>query len=254
MVPVLWSLTKMIVPPSAKPFREFDQYASSYAELLEDPLRTRFARDPLHFHRRKWIILQRLLSRENISIANQRWLDIGCGRGELLDMAGQNFAEAMGCDPSTEMISHICSFRKMHQPSLSELPLKDASVDFVTAVCVYHHVHGAARNALSKEIWRVLAPGGLCCIIEHNPLNPFTQSIVRRCPVDADAELLTAQEMSTLLLSAGLRTKSVDYFLYVPEKIFKWVGWSERLLAKVVLGGQYAVVSRKPAFLCHDWQ
>jgi SAM-dependent methyltransferase len=224
--------------------REFDQYAASYAALLEDPLRDRFARDPLHFHRRKWLVLRRLLQQANVSIAEKRWLDVGCGRGELLELAGHHFAQAMGCDPSAEMISQTDSLHITHQPSLSELPFEDASVDLVTAVCVYHHVHGVARTLLSREIRRVLAPGGLCCIIEHNPLNPVTRAIVRRCPVDVDAELLTAQEMRTLLRSAGLAALTVEYFLYVPEKMFDVAGQVEAMLRKVPFGGQYAVFTR----------
>jgi SAM-dependent methyltransferase len=227
-----------------KKVREFDQYAGSYSALLDDPLRDRFARDPLHFHRRKWLVLRRLLGQANVSIAEQRWLDVGCGRGELLGMAGHHFAQALGCDPSVGMISHTDSLHITHQPSLSELPFEDASVDLVTAVCVYHHVHGAERTLLSREIRRVLAPGGLCCIIEHNPLNPVTRAIVRRCPVDVDAELLTAQEMRTLLLRAGFEVLTVDYFLYVPEKMFDVAGPVEGMLRKVPFGGQYAVLTK----------
>jgi SAM-dependent methyltransferase len=223
---------------------EFDQYADSYAALIDDPLRDRFARDPLHFHRRKWLVLQRLLQQANVSIAKQRWLDVGCGRGEFLELAGHHFAQAMGCDPSAGMISQIDSLHITHQPSLSELPFEDASVDLVTAVCVYHHVHGAVRTLLSREIRRVLAPGGLCCIIEHNPLNPVTRAIVRRCRVDVDAELLTAQKMGTLLQLAGFEAATVEYFLYVPEKIFNLVGQVEGMLRKMPFGGQYALLSR----------
>jgi SAM-dependent methyltransferase len=234
------------VAPNAEPSREFDHYASSYVDLLDDPLRHQFSRDPLHFHRRKWILLQRLLERAEVSIAKQRWLDVGCGRGELLDLAGHSFAQAMGCDPSQEMISQSASFPRRHQPSLSQLPFEDATVDFVTAVCVYHHVHGAARVSISEEIWRVLAPGGLCCIIEHNPLNPFTRAIVRRCPVDVNAELLTAKETSTIVVSAGFVEPAVDYFLYFPESLFNRAGWMEKMLSSVPFGGQYALMARKP--------
>lgn len=231
---------------NASILREFDQYAPVYGDLLDDPIRNRFAQDPLHFHRRKWLLLQRLLKRADVSIAKQRWLDVGCGRGELLELAGPNFAQAMGCDPSAGMISRSDSFRRVHQPSLSELPFDDASVDFVTAVCVYHHVHGAARESLSREIRRVLAPGGLCCIIEHNPRNPLTRVIVRRCPVDVDAELLTASDTKELLLLAGFAAPRVDYFLYFPEKIFNLVGQVEGMLNGISLGGQYALLARKP--------
>ena len=116
----------------------------------------------------------------------------------------------------------------------------------MTAVCVYHHVHGAARESLSREIRRVLAPGGLCCIIEHNPLNPLTRVIVRRCPVDVDAELLTASDTKELLRLAGFEPPRVDYFLYFPEKLFNLFGQVEGMFNRVSLGGQYALLARIP--------
>src|SRR5215475_11561494 len=88
---------------------EFDDYADSYAELLNDPARNRFARDPLHFHRRKWLLIKRLLNRAGVNVATQRWLDVGCGQGELLELAGRNFAQATGCDPSASMLSSQAS-------------------------------------------------------------------------------------------------------------------------------------------------
>src|SRR5487761_975822 len=94
-----WNERRTTMPVIEQTQCEFDQYAPAYADLLDDPIRKRFAQDPLHFHRRKWLLLQRILRRANVSIAKQRWLDVGCGRGELLELAGHNFAEAMGCDP-----------------------------------------------------------------------------------------------------------------------------------------------------------
>ena len=226
---------------------EFDQYAPSYSELLDDPVRNRFAQDPLHFHRRKWSVIQRLLKRAGVIVSTQRWLDVGCGRGELLEIAGSHFAQAIGCDPSAGMLSFHPSFGMHQQLSLVELPFEDRSVDFVTAVCVYHHVHGVARAQLTREIERVLAPGGLCCIIEHNPWNPVTNAIVKRCPVDADAELLTARTAGRLLREAGFQTLSTDYFLYLPEKLFQHLGFLEEMLRRPPFGGQYALLARAPA-------
>ena len=62
---------------------EFDQYAPTYATLLEDPLRDRFAQDPIHFHRRKWHLIERLLRNAGVVPGAQSWLDVGCGQGEL---------------------------------------------------------------------------------------------------------------------------------------------------------------------------
>jgi|HubBroStandDraft_6_1064221.scaffolds.fasta_scaffold87473_3 SAM-dependent methyltransferase len=226
---------------------EFDQYAPSYAELLDDPARNRFARDPLHFHRRKWLLIEGLLYRAGVTLSTQRWLDVGCGRGELLEIAGGHFAQAIGCDPSAGMLSSHPSFKTRTQPSLVELPFEDNSVDFVTAVCVYHHVHGTARKLLTREIKRVLTPSGLCCIIEHNPWNPVTRAIVRRCPVDADAEILTARTASRLIQEAGFQALNADSFLYLPEKMFHRLGFLEGMLRRLPFGGQYALLARAPA-------
>lgn len=225
---------------------EFDRYAPSYAELLDHPLRNRFARDPIHFHRRKWAIIYSLLRRNGVNVALQKWLDVGCGRGELLGLAGKKFTKAVGCDPSAGMISASNKFRVEHQPSATELPFENSSVSFVTAVCVFHHVHGASRRLLAKEIRRVLTPGGLCCIVEHNPWNPFTRAIVRKCPVDVDAEMLTSRQATGVLRSAGFEAFSTDYFLYLPEKLFNKVPSAEGILRNLPFGGQYALLARAP--------
>ena len=159
-----------------------------------------------------------------------------------------NFKQAMGCDPSSNMLSADASFKLYKQPSLVELPFADNSVDFVTAVCVYHHVHGEARSLLTNEIARVLVPGGLCCIIEHNPWNPVTRAIVKRCPVDAEAELLTAQAAKKLFETSSFELVGTDYFLYLPERIFNnRVGALEKVLYKLPFGGQYALLMRNPS-------
>lgn len=226
---------------------EFDAYAPSYAELLDDPARDRFAQDRLHFHRRKWLLIKRLLNRSGVNVATRRWLDVGCGQGELLELAGRNFAQATGCDPSAGMLSSQSSIEVHKQPSPIELPFADGSVDFVTAVCVYHHVHGEARTGLTNEIRRVLTAGGMCCIIEHNPWNPVTRAIVTRCPVDVDAELLNASAARTLLQASGFEPVSTDYFLYFPESLFTRLSALESLLYKLPLGGQYALLARVPS-------
>jgi hypothetical protein len=51
-----WSERGLNLQTDKKTRPEFDRYAPSYAELLDDPLRNRFARDPIHFHRRKRIL------------------------------------------------------------------------------------------------------------------------------------------------------------------------------------------------------
>jgi SAM-dependent methyltransferase len=214
--------------------------------MLDDPVRNRFARDPNHFHRRKWVVLKQLFKHSGITPGILRWLDVGCGRGELLELAGSNFSQATGCDPSAGMLSSNASFKAYKQPSPVELPFEDHSFDFVTAICVMHHVHGDDRKLLVDEIRRVLIPGGWCCIVEHNPWNPVTRSIVKRCPVDADAELLTAPQTLRLLEASGFLELRCKYFLYLPENLFHAFSAIERVLSLVPLGGQYALLARNP--------
>jgi SAM-dependent methyltransferase len=215
--------------------------------LLDDPLRSRFTSDPIHFHRRKWILIERLLKRAGVTPEALRWLDVGCGRGELLKLAGSNFAVAAGCDPSVAMLPVNAPYKIYVQKSFVELPFQDNSFDFVTAVCVFHHVHGEDRRLLMNEIRRVLTPQGLCCIIEHNPWNPVARAIVKRCPVDVDAELLNAREASKLLMASGFVRLRREYFLYLPEGLFHHFSAIERVLSKLPLGGQYAVLAQTPS-------
>ncbi len=223
---------------------EFDRFARSYDQLLRDPLRTGFASDPLHFWQRKWNVLRGLLDDRNLQANSMSWLDVGCGRGELLDLAGSQFHRVAGCDPSAAMLARDRRFPMHKQPHPTQLPFPSRAFDLVTAVCVYHHVAPEARTALTREIQRVLRPGGHFCLIEHNPYNPVTRQIVNRCPVDFDAVLLSLNESVNLLCASGLRPCASEYFLYLPEKWFRKFGWTERVLARIPFGGQYALLGQ----------
>jgi SAM-dependent methyltransferase len=226
---------------------EFDRYAGSYSDLLDDPIRNQFAQDTLHFHKRKWDVLERLLNRSGKSPSTMAWLDVGCGGGDFLGVAGDKFAHATGCDPSADMLARSAAFEVHQQSSPTYLPFESQSFDIVTAVCVYHHVHGNDRTLIADEISRVLRPSGFCCIIEHNPWNPVTRSIVKRCPVDIDAELLSASSTRSIFKQSGFKAISTDYFLYLPENLYFYFGQAESLLRKIPLGGQYAAMMQTRA-------
>lgn len=229
---------------------EFDSYAPQYDGLLRDPVRERFSSGSAFFHRRKALMIEDFFARQNISAANLAWLDVGCGQGELLKIAGRKFRRAAGCDPSAAMMKHCEGIELFEQPSPADLPFADQSFDFVTAVCVYHHVPGNQRAALTASIVRVLKPGGIFCMIEHNPLNPITQLIVRRCPVDVDARLLTSMTAERLTHFAGLKPIQTTYFLLLPERLFNHVGGFERHLRRLPFGGQFALFARRVALPC----
>ena len=220
---------------------EFDRYAPSYSDLLSDPLRDRFSGDSEFFHQRKWVLIRDFLARHRLRPSSLNWLDVGCGEGDLLKLGGKHFARAAGCDPSSGMIRSCGDVEVLEQPSPVELPFAAQTFDFVTAVCVYHHVPGSDRPALTNSIRRVLKPGGVFCMIEHNPWNPVTRLIVSRCAVDRDAELLTSVHAAKVYRAAGFGILETTHFLYLPRPLFRRFGAVENYLKWLPLGGQFAV-------------
>jgi SAM-dependent methyltransferase len=233
--------------PQPKP--EFDGLSASYEELLRDPIRDRFsANGTAFFHTRKRDLILDWFRRRGQDSHKLSWLDLGCGKGDLLNIMRGDFAHSAGCDPSSgmleagELVAHGVDARVQDDPG--RIPFDNATFDFATAVCVYHHVPPPARAALTAEVRRVLKPGGVFCIVEHNPYNPATQLIVSRTPVDADAILLNAGETCGLLKGTGFGIDEKEYFLYFPEGLYKRLKGVESALSWLPLGGQYAVFGR----------
>jgi SAM-dependent methyltransferase len=227
----------------------FDQLSSSYEDLLRDPLRDRFTgQDSMFFHRRKADLIRQFFRRRSRATAGLRYLDLGCGKGALLGLLCSDFNQTAGCDVSAAMMPQVSQARRIEtrvQEHPLRIPFGDAEFDLITAVCVYHHVPPGDRRTLTGEIARVLRPGGIFCMIEHNLNNPVTRRIVSRTPVDADAILLPVTEARQLAAGAGLAPIEQDYFLYFPQALYRYLGRMEAWLSKVPLGGQYALFSRK---------
>lgn len=225
--------------------REFDRYAADYEELLRDPIRDRFAVSSDFFHRRKWDVLSEFLRRHAFTTHQARWLDVGCGKQELLRLGRHAFAEVAGCDPSDEMLHGSSDMNVYFQRDPKILPFDNECFDLVTAACVFHHVDPCDRDALALEVRRVLRPGGLFSVIEHNPLNPVTQLVVSRSPIDVNAKLLTAGSTRRLMRRAGILPLTTTYFLYLPSRIYAVASPLERLLRHFPAGGQYGVFGAK---------
>jgi SAM-dependent methyltransferase len=224
---------------------EFDHYAHNYGELLRGKLRDGFARDNSFYHARKWMLIADFLRSHDFWRSDLTWLDVGCGKGELLSYGRSHFGRVVGCDLSREMIRDTDGIEVHLQRSPTVLPFENESFDFVTAVCVYHHVDEPDRIPLTREIERVLRRDGIFCMIEHNPFNPVTRLIVNRCPVDVDAHLLMARSARRYARSVGLKHLETQYFLYLPEKIYAKIPRMERYCTKLPFGGQYATFSMK---------
>jgi ubiquinone/menaquinone biosynthesis C-methylase UbiE len=128
-----------------------------------------------------------------------------------------------------------------------KLPFMDEIFDAAVAICVLHHVPISNRFKFVSEMVRVVRPGGVVAIFEHNPLNPLTRRAVNSCELDADAVLLSSREALELLHEGAESEPNLRHFLFSPLG-----GTAGRMLdnglKRLPLGGQYAAwVQRKPA-------
>ena len=88
-----------------------------------------------------------------------------------------------------------------------------------------------------REMRRVVRPGGLVCLIEHNPLNPLTRLAVARCEFDRDAALLRSGKRGA---DGGCRIAPdrSQYFVLLPWAT-PFMRRIERGLRNLPFGAQY---------------
>jgi ubiquinone/menaquinone biosynthesis C-methylase UbiE len=125
-----------------------------------------------------------------------------------------------------------------------KLPLEDNTMDIVFASCVMHHLQPKDLTKFTAEMTRVVRPGGLVAIIEHNPWNPLTRLAVSSCEFDRDAVLLTRKTASRLLKDAGLYIQDEAYILFFPLN-YGFCRAVESRLRWLPLGAQYLVIGQK---------
>lgn len=124
------------------------------------------------------------------------------------------------------------------------LPFPSDSFDVAYAACVFHHIDHAEHVELLSELRRVLKPGGLLAIFEHNPYNPLTVKTVKDCPFDENAELISALTMKRRVTQAGFNKPYVRYRIFFP-RMLRLLRPLESRLTWLPLGAQYYVIGIK---------
>jgi SAM-dependent methyltransferase len=219
---------------------EFDAYDKSYKDAVNASLG--FTGLKVDFFTR--VKADYLLDLMRARLGDPRTLsvlDLGCGIGQYGGLLGGEVGRLSGVDVSARCIDQA---RATH-PACDwqaydgvHIPHADASFDLVYAVCVYHHIPPAQRAAVTAEARRVLKPGGLFAIFEHNPWNPLTRHVVNNCEFDADAVLLTAPEARGLIRDAGFTDPRARYILSVPAR-GRALRAVDRVFSHLPAGAQY---------------
>ncbi|MET3582319.1 SAM-dependent methyltransferase [Mesorhizobium robiniae] len=221
----------------------FDSYKSNYGEVVAGSVRFSGLKHDF-FLAAKADLLRRLIVERKLRQggADVRALDVGCGVGSLHPYLEGAFESLDGCDVSKESIlragqdNPFVAYRACTTPGL---PYEDGTFDLAFASCVVHHVPPISWLDFFREMRRVVRPGGVACIIEHNPYNPLTRLAVLRCPFDQDAILLNAAKARSLFKESGFRDIRSEHFLLLPSTR-SFARKLERVLARLPLGAQYA--------------
>jgi len=225
----------------------FDDHADKYTETIDEAL-GRYGASHDFFTRHKAKLIERLLAARGRAPAQIDLLDVGCGIGNIHAFIGSRFRRVMGVDVSTASIKEAALRFPQHSfvgYDGETLPVPDGSFDMTMAICVFHHVPPALWQRLATEMLRVLRPGGLALVIEHNPYNPVTRRIVNSCPIDRDAVLLTRGTTATLFRNAGAATVEVRSILSVPPKTNSLM-WLDEMLGVLPFGAQYWCIASPP--------
>lgn len=221
---------------------DFDDYAARYRDDVQRAIGFLGQRHDFYL-RVKADHLLRTLRVACGDPCDARVLDIGCGGGDMTRMLVDAVGEVRGIDVSAEQVDRARAAvpnAQIDHYDGAALPYADGEFDAAFAVCVMHHVPPGDWEPFAAEMIRVVRPGGLVAVYEHNPFNPLTRLSVARCEFDRDATLLSSRRTCSLLRRGGLSRPRTDHLLFTPFAA-SWIRRLEDRLSWLPCGAQYAV-------------
>jgi SAM-dependent methyltransferase len=227
--------------------REFDRFADEYRALHASNI-SASGESPEYFSDYKMRDFRDLVNKLAPRRSGGSYLDFGAGTGNsvpfflkylpdsrltCLDVSRRSLAIAAERFPAAAIFQDFDG---------TTLPFEDASFDGAYANCVFHHIDGRAHVDLLKELRRVISPGGVLMIYEHNPVNPLTRRAVDQCPFDENAVLIRATRLCNRLRAAGFSMPRPSYRVFFPRAL-GFLRPAERYLKWLPLGAQYFVAA-----------
>lgn len=177
-------------------------------------------------------------------------LDLGCGRGEWLELLCAQGFDAMGLDLNPAMVQHCQSrgLRAVHANALQWLAQQaDGTYGLVSGFHIIEHLPFEQLFTLIAQAWRVLAPGGVLVLETPNPENvlvgshTFYHDHTHRNPI-------TPTSLRFLL---GYHGFSAQHFLRLnpypgSDRVQETGALAERVNGHLYGPQDYGVVARKP--------
>ncbi len=225
---------------------EFDRFADEYTATHAGNIRLS-GEDPDYFARYKIEEMRRRWDAQGRAEPSAV-LDFGTGIGNSLPHLARLFpkAEVSGVDVSERSLQ-VAAHRFPGAARLlaydgRSIPLQPASFDLIFSACVFHHIDASEHGVIFAELHRLLKPGGMMVVFEHNPVNPATRYIVATCPFDKNAVLLPAASLKKSQAAAGFRQVDVAYTGFFPGML-RALRPLERFMTGLPLGAQYYTVA-----------
>jgi O-antigen chain-terminating methyltransferase len=145
-------------------------------------------------------------------------LDVGCGRGELLQLLRDAGVEARGVDADADMAAYARGegLDVQHEDLFAALAATpDSSLGAITALQVVEHLPPAALLRFLTEALRALRPGGL---LVAETINPATPAALRHYFADlTHSQPLVPDTLELLARQAGFGETEIR-FMNEPEQ------------------------------------
>ncbi len=148
-----------------------------------------------------------------------RVIDIGCGRGELLDLFREAGIEAHGVDINDSMVD-ICRERGLSADVAGAVEFletqPDESLGGVIAIQVVEHLEPAYLSRFIETAFHKLRPGGLLILETINPacwvafFESYLRDVTHRWP-------LHPETLQYLMQAGGFTTVDLDFRSPVPD-------------------------------------
>ncbi|MEO6091837.1 MAG: class I SAM-dependent methyltransferase [Novosphingobium sp.] len=221
---------------------QFDAYAESYDDTVNRSIAFVGLRVD-YFTRVKADYLLDILSRHLGDSRAIDLLDVGCGVANSHPLITKRLGSVSGTDVSAECLAEAARRNPAGDYRAyagARLPYEDGQFGAAVATCVLHHVPPEQWRGFLAEMKRVVRPGGVTVIFEHNPLNPLARRAVSNCAFDADAVLLSRRRTRALMDEAGFRVAEARSILSIPV-LGPRTRRIDRELGRLPLGAQYYV-------------
>jgi SAM-dependent methyltransferase len=134
-------------------------------------------------------------------------LDVGCGTGAFTGALRDAGYRTFGMDASLGMLTEA----RRHGRALvalgrgEALPFRDSAFDLAITIATLHHITDPDLIARTLAgMVRVVRPGGVVVVWDHNPKNPYWPYLMKRLPQDTgDERLVPLEEIVGALTGAG---------------------------------------------------